>query len=234
MLNKKWSDKMKNKSLHQFIEDMNKAVLVLINILSVLFLGTVDYTTGMEYSFSIIYLVPISFSSWYIGRKAGFTIAILSALIWFFTDLISGHFYSSTINLVWNSLIRLVLFLIIANLIYYFKDQIIKNHHKELILQKEKVVIDTFQKLTRMMVNNITLQNAEIIKWVNIKKEKNENVPDVLLKSSRVIGESLQVLSEVSFVSPYIANAEPNVDTYLELLEKKLSKVHSDLFPAGQ
>ena len=195
---------MKNKSLLQFIEDINKTVLVLINILSVLLLGVVDYTTGMEYSFSIIYLVPISFSSWYIGRKTGFTIAILSALIWFFTDLISGHFYSSTINLVWNSLIRLVLFLIIANLIYYFKDQIIKNHHKELILQKEKVVIDTFQKLTRMMVNNITLQNAEIIKWVNSKKEKNEKTPDVLVKSSRVIGESLQILSEVSFVSPYI------------------------------
>ncbi len=225
---------MKNKSFHQLIEDMNKTILVVINILSILVLGVVDYTTGMEYSFSIIYLIPISFSSWFIGKKTGFIMAILSGLIWFFTDLISGHYYSSTINLVWNSLIRLILFLIIANLIYYFKDQIIKNHHKELILQKEKVVIDTFQKLTRMMVNNITLQNAEIIKWVNNRKEENEIAPDVLVKSSRVIGESLQILSEVSFVSPYISSTEPNVNTYLELLEKKLSKVHKDLLQPKQ
>jgi hypothetical protein len=213
---------------------MNKAVLVLINFLSILSLGVVDYTTGMEYSFSIIYLIPISFSSWFIGKKIGFIMAILGASIWFFTDLFSGHYYSSTINLAWNSLIRLILFLIIANLIYYFKDQIIKSHHKELILQKEKVVIDILQKLTRMIVNNITLQNAEIIKWVNNKKEKKESVPDVLVRSSRVIGESLQILSEVSFVSPYIANSESNVDMYLELLERKLSKVHKDLLSPGQ
>ena len=219
---------MNNKSFNQIIEGINKAVLLPINIVIILLFGVVDYTTGMEYSFSIIYLIPISFSSWYIGKRAGSIIAVLSASIWFATDLISGHFYSSTINLVWNSLIRLFLFLIIANLIYYFKDEIIKNHRKELVLQKDKVVIDTFQKLTTMIVNNITLQNAEIIKWVNDRREKNEVLPDVLVKSSRVIGESLQILSEVSFVSPYIANAETNVDSYLELLEKKLSKVMND------
>ena len=221
---------MKNKNFNQIIEGINKTALVLINIVSILLLGIVDYATGMEYSFSIIYLLPISFSAWYVGKKTGFIMAILSVFIWFITDIFSGHFYSSTINLIWNSLIRLILFLIIANLIYYFKDEIIKNHHKELVLQKEKIVIDTFQKLTLMIVNNITLQNAEIIKWVNERKEKKEIPPDVLVRSSRVIGESLQILSEVSFVSPYMANAEKDVDTYLELLEKKLSKVYKDYF----
>jgi K+-sensing histidine kinase KdpD len=225
---------MKNKNFHQYIENMNKTVLILINIVSTLSLGAVDYATGMEYSFSIIYLIPISFSSWFIGKKFAVIMAILSGLSWFFTDLISGHYFSSTIILAWNSLIRLFLFIIIANLIYYFKDQIIKNHHKELILEKEKVVIDTLQKLTRMIVNNITLQNAEIIKWVNNKKKKNGSVPDVLVSSSRVIGESLQILSEVSFVSPYITSEEWNVDMYLKLLEKKLSKVHTDLLPPEQ
>ncbi len=220
---------MKNKNFNQFVESINKVVLMLINIVSILLLGVVDYTTGMEYSFSIIYLIPISFSSWYIGKKSGFILAILSALIWFMTDIIGGHFYSSTINLAWNSLIRLILFLIIANFIYYFKDAIIKSHHKELVLQRDKIVIDTFQKLTMMIVNNITLQNAEIIKWVNEMKKKKENAPDVVVRSSRVIGESLQILSEVSFVSPYIADAGKDVDQYLELLEKKLSKANENI-----
>ncbi len=217
---------MKDRNFNQFIESINKAVLVLINIVSIFLLGVVDYTTGMEYSFSIIYLIPISFSAWYIGKKSGFITAILSAFIWFMTDIIGGHFYSSTINLAWNSLIRLILFLTIANFIYFFKDEIIKSHHKELVLQKDKIVIDTFQKLTMMIVNNITLQNAEIIKWVNDKKN---SAPDVVVNSSRVIGESLQILSEVSFVSPYIADAEKDVDKYLELLEKKLSKVNKNI-----
>lgn len=219
---------MKNKNFHQFIESINKAVLTIINTMSILLLGVVDYATGMEYSFSIIYLIPISFSSWYIGKKAGFTMAILSAVVWLLTDLIGGHYYSSTVTLVWNSLIRLVLFLIITNFIYYFKNEIIKSHQKELVLQKDKAVIDTLQKLTMMIVNNVTLQNAEIIKWINNRKEKSKDVPDVLIRSSRVIGESLQILSEVSFVSPYIADRETDVNKYLVLLEKKLSKVHKD------
>jgi hypothetical protein len=219
---------MKNRNFHQFIESINKTVLTIINIISVLVLGAVDYATGMEYSFSIIYLIPISFSSWYIGKKTGFIMAILSAAVWLMTDLIGGHFYSSTITLVWNSLIRLILFLIITNFIFYFKNEIIKNHQKELVLQKNKVVIDTFQKLTMMIVNNITLQNAEIIKWINDRKDKKEKAPDVLVRSSRVIGESLQILSEVSFVSPYIAEKDTDVNKYLVLLEKKLSKVHKD------
>ncbi|MEJ2618007.1 MAG: hypothetical protein P8Z35_23830, partial [Ignavibacteriaceae bacterium] len=145
---------MKNKNFHQFIESINKTVLTTLNIISILVLGAVDYATGMEYSFSIIYLIPISFSSWFIGKKAGYTMAVLSAVVWLLTDLIGGHFYSSTITLAWNSLIRLFLFLIITNFIYYLKDQIIKNHQKELVLQKNKAVIDTFQKLTMMIVNN--------------------------------------------------------------------------------
>lgn len=219
---------MKNKNFHQFIESINKAVLTVINTMSILVLGVVDYATGMEYSFSIIYLIPISFSSWYIGKKTGFTMAILSAVVWLLTDLIGGHYYSSTVTLIWNSLIRLVLFLIITNFIYYFKNEIIKSHQKELVLQKDKAVIDTLQKLTMMIVNNVTLQNAEIIKWINNRKEKSKDVPDVLIRSSRVIGESLQILSEVSFVSPYIADRETDVNKYLVLLEKKLSKVHKD------
>ena len=219
---------MKNKNFHQFIESINKAILTVINTMSILVLGVVDYATGMEYSFSIIYLIPISFSSWYIGKKTGFTMAILSAVVWLLTDLIGGHYYSSTVTLIWNSLIRLVLFLIITNFIYYFKNEIIKSHQKELVLQKDKAVIDTLQKLTMMIVNNVTLQNAEIIKWINNRKEKSKDVPDVLIRSSRVIGESLQILSEVSFVSPYIADRETDVNKYLVLLEKKLSKVHKD------
>lgn len=219
---------MKNINFHQFFESINKAVLTAVNFILILVLGAVDYTTGMEYSFSIIYLIPISFSSWFIGKKAGYAMAVLSALVWLLTDLIGGHYYSSTITLAWNSLIRLVLFLIITNFIYYLKDQITKNHQKELVLQKNNAVIDTFQKLTMMIVNNITLQNAEIIKWINDMKEKKEKAPDVLERSSRVIGESLQILSEVSFVSPYVAGKETDVNRYLELLEKKLSKVHKD------
>ncbi|MCW8849179.1 MAG: hypothetical protein OQJ81_04300 [Melioribacteraceae bacterium] len=153
----------------------------------------------------------------------------MSALIWFLADIIGGHIYSATINLVWNSIMRLILFLTIANLITYFKNEIIENHNKELTLQKNKNVIEMFQKLTLIIVDNIIVQNAEIIKWVNNQKEEKKIVPEVLERSSSVIGESMKVLTEVSFVSPYITNAETDIDMYLEILKKKLLKVKKDI-----
>ncbi len=47
------------------------ALLVLITLL--------DYVTGRELSFSVFYLLPISYFAWYVTTEAGLAVAILSA-----------------------------------------------------------------------------------------------------------------------------------------------------------
>ncbi|MFH1964855.1 MAG: hypothetical protein ABIJ42_04870 [Acidobacteriota bacterium] len=220
---------MKNNRRVQSFDKLGPLFLSLSYIFLVLFLGFVDYSTGTEFSFSIFYLLPISLASWYIGKRAGIFISIISSIMWFLADFIGGNIYSSTLILIWNSVMRLSLFLIISILLSNFKIKILKIHQKDLALQKNRTVIETFQRLTIIIAENITTQNAEIIKWVNEKKNKSIIVPDVLEKSSRVIGESLQILSEISFISPYIGEPEIDADTYLELLTKKLAKIKNDL-----
>jgi len=66
-----------------------------------------DYLSGTEFSFSIFYLGPIVFAAWFISRRAGVVVALVSASLWAWFDIRSGAVYSSALVPVWNSLVRL-------------------------------------------------------------------------------------------------------------------------------
>jgi glucose-6-phosphate-specific signal transduction histidine kinase len=90
-----------------------KPILVVI-ALSVLALGYIDYATGYEFGFFVFYFLPIAIAAWKLGFTGSYLISILSAIIWFLADLHSTHLYSSIALGFWNTIIRLVSFLIIA------------------------------------------------------------------------------------------------------------------------
>jgi diguanylate cyclase (GGDEF)-like protein len=45
-------------------------------------IGLGSYAARLELRFSFFYLVPIALSSWYVGRRAGVLISIVSAMVW--------------------------------------------------------------------------------------------------------------------------------------------------------
>ena len=75
-------------------------------------LSIVDYLTGSEISFSVFYLAPVLYVTWFAGRPAGIIIAVISAATWGLVDVTAGASYSSAIIPVWNSIVRLFFFLI--------------------------------------------------------------------------------------------------------------------------
>ena len=102
------------------IDSIDKQSRQLKIFLGYLFIGIVsllDMWTGYEIGFSIFYVLPVSFLSWFTGRFMGIVASLASAGAWLWMDLASGHLYSSFWILFWNMLIRLSFFLIIALLI---------------------------------------------------------------------------------------------------------------------
>ena len=67
--------------------------------ISVLFAFAValgDHLTGIEVSFSLFYLLPVSLAAWCAGHGPGFLISVLSAILWFINDYaIGGRAYSN-------------------------------------------------------------------------------------------------------------------------------------------
>ena len=90
-----------------------KAIFFLISgLFSVVVLGIIDKITGSEISFSIFYLIPIIFVTWFSNRWVGIFISGASAIAWLMADLMAGQIYSLWIIPYWNSIMRFGIFLV--------------------------------------------------------------------------------------------------------------------------
>ena len=76
-----------------------------------------DHLTGTEISFSIAYVIPVALSAWYAGAFAGVLMAFVASLVWLEVDYASSPVYSHALIPLWNSLVRLLFFLIITALL---------------------------------------------------------------------------------------------------------------------
>ncbi|MBN1575546.1 MAG: DUF4118 domain-containing protein [Chitinispirillaceae bacterium] len=85
-----------------------------LSSISILLLGYFDYVSGWEFGFFVFYFLPIIYTAWYCRLKSSVIISVLSAAVWFFADYSLQPHYSSQFFSLWNSMIRLCVFLLIV------------------------------------------------------------------------------------------------------------------------
>jgi len=79
-----------------------------------LILGMIDWFTGYELNFFVFYFLPVSVAAWFFGPIGSVVLAIISAMVWFAADYLTGHTHLSSASAVWNTMIRLISFLAIG------------------------------------------------------------------------------------------------------------------------
>jgi diguanylate cyclase (GGDEF)-like protein len=112
----------------QRIESLNKWALFAGCLGLVLLLGTADYLSGFEFSFSLFYLVPVSITAWYVNRNSALFLAAVSALIWYFSNDLAGQTYTYPAIGYWNTSVRFGFFGITSLLLVYLKKSIQSEH----------------------------------------------------------------------------------------------------------
>ena len=105
------------RALNRLLSARSGVSIAALSFLLVAALGSLDYLTGYELSFSIFYLIPVAIGSWYGGRRLAIAICAVSACTWFVVDYSSGHEYSLALIPLWNAVVRLGFFLIVAYLL---------------------------------------------------------------------------------------------------------------------
>ncbi|MBD3274555.1 MAG: hypothetical protein GF372_04555 [Candidatus Marinimicrobia bacterium] len=213
------------KSLLNLLNTTPKSVIVSMSAVAVLFLGFVDYLLGPEISFSIFYLFPIAIVSWFVGFKTGIVLSLISAIGWLLADLLAGHVYSSAPIPYWNALMRFGLFFIISWLLTEVQRYLEVIHKRRVQVVQERATTQTLQKLTTLLAENITAQNSEIIKWVEERRQNDQKVPEQVEKASNIIGSSLHVLTEMSFLAPYGKESDNGRTDYIETLKEKMEEI---------
>jgi hypothetical protein len=86
-------------------------------------------------------------------------------------------------------------------------------------------VLKAMQHMTGMLAEHIATQNSQILNWIELQKEQGRTVSEKVQQPSERIAETLQSLSEVSFVFPYTENRPKDVGDIESLLKGKLFQI---------
>jgi hypothetical protein len=119
----------------------------LIIVVGVVLIGFLDYVTGYELNFFVFYFVPVSLAAWFLGLRASAFVSLLSAITWFGADLLSGNPHTSQFYAVWNTIIRLVSFVVIGSLLSKIRQLLDREHRLVEDLQRslsEVKVLEAF------------------------------------------------------------------------------------------
>ena len=90
--------------LMQRLAGLPKGGIIALGFLSVVLLGLADELTGSEMAFTLLYLGPIAFVSWFAGLVPGLLVAAAAAFEWIVADLLTRPAYAYPLVRYWNAL----------------------------------------------------------------------------------------------------------------------------------
>ena len=92
----------------------------LIGLIAVLLIGIIDYFVVVDISLSVLYLLPIAFASWYGERWFSIVLILISTIDWFVAESAAKNSIYLSL-LVWNTTVRLAVFITVAYLLSNLK-----------------------------------------------------------------------------------------------------------------
>lgn len=154
---------MKNPEHFSHPSERHPAMVVTLGVLLVMSIGAVDYMTGPDLSFSIFYLIPVSYVVWHSERRLGILMSFIAALAWLAVDLSSGQVYSHFLFAYWNALVRLGFFLAVTYLLSALKGA--QQREKLAVAQEQRHMLlflmeKIYDPLTGIL-GNVTMLSGE-------------------------------------------------------------------------
>ncbi len=106
---------MRIKTVLEFPAKLPKPLLTISAFVLVLTIGSIDITTGYNnISVAFLYLFPIILITWFEGGPAAAVISIFSAITWSIADAAAGPVYSHIAIPLWNAVMVLGMFSLVA------------------------------------------------------------------------------------------------------------------------
>lgn len=211
------------------IQTKNNRLALLLSFLLILVIGLIDYFTGTEIAFSIFYLIPVLILALQNTIKHQHIVvnAIVASIVWFLPELIAGDYSHAAIP-VWNSFVRLIIFIVVGHLAFNLNQK-----HQKLIetnrtlenlnSEKNKLIgmaahdlrnpignIFAFSDLLITGYSDKTDPNAlEIINYIKSISSNTLEMLEKLLDISKIesgtISLSFKQQEYMSFIRKYIA-----------------------------
>ncbi len=162
--------------VRDFLNRANKPVILAIGIVLISLVVLTDYIT-YNLSFSIFYLIPIVFVTWYTGSKYGLIFSFGSAVLWYLVDYSNRTYSVDGAILFWNAIVRFGFFTIITLLLAKLKLLQINLETKvrDRTADLENEISD--HKIAKAELTRISTQLRELNKKIEtIKEDQNTRI----------------------------------------------------------
>ena len=139
-----------------------KPLSIIFGFALVLLVGVVDYFTGTELSISIFYLLPIFVMTWFVNRRAGMFLSLVSSFVELATDILAGHTYSHPVFVYWNNAVHLGFFLTLVFILSALKKEYEKTMGLNANLQNSLVELKRTQDELERKAQDLVRSNKEL------------------------------------------------------------------------
>jgi signal transduction histidine kinase len=117
--------------------------------------GYADYITGYQLTFFLFYLLPILYVQRQLGQGFAFLTSVISAVVWLFVNIAAGEQYPDYLTPIWNTGIRLSVFLLVVVLIST-RDQL-----QKLVEQRTQSLQQEIRERSRLEKELLEIAEAE-------------------------------------------------------------------------
>jgi C4-dicarboxylate-specific signal transduction histidine kinase len=114
----------------------NPVAAIALALVLMALVAALDYATGYELRFAVLYLLPIALATWAGGMHAGVLIAALSSLFWL-VSFRTTHPYSGELFFYWEHGVMMVVYLAFAVLIARLRVALIRADERFLLVLEE-------------------------------------------------------------------------------------------------
>lgn len=141
-----------------------KPVAMILSLALVVGVGAIDYWTGHDITVTSFYLLPICWTGWVLGRRAGLFLAGISATVWLLADKLgeySGPIYSHRVIPYWNALMLMVIFVVVVYLLTAFHDAHV--NLEETVAQRTKMLRNEIAARKRLEAAKLQSERLAVV-----------------------------------------------------------------------
>ena len=103
--------------------------ILVSSMLITLLVGYLHKLTGLAYEFHIFFILPVLVVSWYNGKRFGYAVVVLATVVWFIADRSLAGDQPNILPLIFNTAMRLTIFLYGAWLIGEMRRVLLRESH---------------------------------------------------------------------------------------------------------
>ena len=133
--------------------------IAIVSLVFILVVGFVDYVTGPNISLSVVYLLPIAMTAWFVGQSYAIALSVLSVAIWICGDSLSPGHDTSIFVPAWNGVVLLIFY--VFSVLLLARLHALQHNLNELVRERTAALTKEIRERQRLERNIMEVGNRE-------------------------------------------------------------------------